>query len=627
MSCEKSSEQKHPCCIPLSNCNDTTAEGGRASEGACRVSSSRKSYKSMMVVEFGPHGIHAMASQDINAGTVIVQCLPLAHSLFNPPTNLLTEEEHYRDENRRCARCFFSERNVDETTVGRKQKFGRCSKCKVAFYCCRSCQEEDWNQQHKLECQYYSKMRKKNEKIGNIYATNAEEDVIPLLLRTFSALKIMRDGNQKSPEESLKNEVTGPHDALVSCGPDHFSSLMVSSEHIKPSQTEPKSSALLGVRMKIAIDLMEKVAIRGSANDNPQRDNNSAANSVWGYNKTVDDKSVAFTLHQSIERTLNAFKKNNFGIVDSLHSPFGEGVYPCAALLNHSCAPNCIIRYQLGLNVGTKYQSPILQIVACRNIAKGEELTHSYVDLALPTEERRARLMDTHGFECNCKRCHKNGCCVKLPENREDWILWPLKHKFAAMGCKSFGSLSTKLADVDLDNAIIGCQGLSENNKASIFLQAQKFEQNASKCMLEGNLEGELCNLSQGIDLFTRKGDVWFSPFHVQLYSLRGKYCAALLTNGLVNDAIAECEHIVSFLAVAFSHIKHHPLLGLQLFTLGDLYSEASFNQDSDELMNLFGTKAELAYIWAKEIIMVTHDHSDPMVKALEQKLESVPMK
>jgi len=413
---------------------------------------------------------------------------------------------------------------------------------------------------------------------------------------------------------------------LVSCGPDHFSSLMVSSEHIKPSQTETRSSALSGTSIKIAIDIMEKFAIKGSVYDKPQRDKNSAANSVWGYNNIVDDKRAAFTLHQSIERTLNAFKKNNFGIVDSLHSPFGEGVYPCAALLNHSCAPNCILRYEFGRKVGSKFQLPILQIVACRNIVKGEELTHSYVDLALPTVERRARLIGTHGFECKCIRCQKNGCCLELPENRGEWALWPLKHKFAAMEDKSCGSLSTKLTEVDLDEAIIGCHAISENGESNIFRQAQQFEQNAEECLLEGNVAGELCNLSQGIDLFAPKGDVWFSPFHVQLYSLRGKYFAALLTNGLVNDAIAECEHIVSFLAVAFSHVEHHPLLGLQLFTLGDLYSEASSNQDSNELMALFKTKAELAYIWAKEITLISHDHTDQIVEALEQKLARILM-
>ncbi|KAK1745705.1 hypothetical protein QTG54_003629 [Skeletonema marinoi] len=71
----------------------------------------------------------------------------------------------------------------------------------------------------------------------------------------------------------------------------------------------------------------------------------------------------SFTLDQALLRTDDAFKKNNFGILDALHSSIGEGegVYPCAALLNHSCAPNAILRYKLdsGDNGGKEERSTI----------------------------------------------------------------------------------------------------------------------------------------------------------------------------------------------------------------------------------------------------------------------------
>jgi hypothetical protein len=73
----------------------------------------------------------------------------------------------------------------------------------------------------------------------------------------------------------------------------------------------------------------------------------------------------SFTLDQALLRTDDAFKKNNFGILDALHSSIGEGVYPCAALLNHSCAPNAILRYKLdsgatgGRRRGVQYSFPL----------------------------------------------------------------------------------------------------------------------------------------------------------------------------------------------------------------------------------------------------------------------------
>jgi hypothetical protein len=76
------------------------------------------------------------------------------------------------------------------------------------------------------------------------------------------------------------------------------------------------------------------------------------------------------------------FQANNFGITDQLQTVIGGGVYPVGAILNHSCAPNCILTYS-----GSK------QIIrTLRDIEAGEELTHSYVDLCLPTPERRQSL-------------------------------------------------------------------------------------------------------------------------------------------------------------------------------------------------------------------------------------------
>ena len=96
---------------------------------------------SIMFTKQGPYGQHAMASQDIKAGSVIVQCLPLAHSLFFSPGTALTiheqESSEECNERRRCARCFHQEGGIDG---GRSQRFGRCSRCRVPYYCSRSCQ-------------------------------------------------------------------------------------------------------------------------------------------------------------------------------------------------------------------------------------------------------------------------------------------------------------------------------------------------------------------------------------------------------------------------------------------------------------------------------------------------------
>ena len=120
------------CCIPISG-NLCTSDGERADcLGVVNNDSS-------MVIRSGPHRFHAIASRDVKAGTVIVQCLPLAHSLLVPP-GMQGEELSIDDSGapKRCARCFASEgdRHCPRKTEG---KFGRCSICRVVSVCSSTC--------------------------------------------------------------------------------------------------------------------------------------------------------------------------------------------------------------------------------------------------------------------------------------------------------------------------------------------------------------------------------------------------------------------------------------------------------------------------------------------------------
>ena len=73
----------------------------------------------------------------------------------------------------------------------------------------------------------------------------------------------------------------------------------------------------------------------------------------------------------------------------------GHAFYTAAAAMNHSCAPNCV-SLRLGGNMA---------VVALRDLAAGEEMTHSYLGasalLLLPAPTRAAHLH----FVCYCARC------------------------------------------------------------------------------------------------------------------------------------------------------------------------------------------------------------------------------
>lgn len=492
-------------------------------------------------------------------------------------------------------------------------------------------QADDWNEQHKLECQYYVKRRKRSNDSMSFRANSPEEDAIPLLLRTFNSLKWLRENADSAVgvDESQQDEAD-IQQGVVSCGPRHFSSLMVSPEHYNSA-----TSTSSGSSMALAKELMESYAVRGASSSNHAEKESpetkvEATLGIWGYDKNDSDNNnerVSYTTHLAIQRTLDAFKKNNFGIVNSLHSPIGEGVYPCAALLNHSCNPNCILRYKFGVTnkVGQQqYHPPLLEIVACKDILSGEELCHSYVDLALCTQERQTRLLDTHGFVCECTRCKKGGCFLELPANRQDWELWPLKNGFRVHGGNDADETIPRLVKVDIDDAMTGCHGLSKPELEHINQLSRRWQQQANECMIQGDAPGELQSLQQATALYTSRGNVWLSPFYGQLYSVQCSYLSALFANGQFHEALEQCEHIVSFLAVAFSHVQNHPLLGLQLYTLGDLYSGAiamGGGSLTEEVKWSSDRKAKLAYAWAMKVMIVTHGANDPMVKTLEDNL------
>ncbi|KAL1893548.1 hypothetical protein Sste5346_006378 [Sporothrix stenoceras] len=85
------------------------------------------------------------------------------------------------------------------------------------------------------------------------------------------------------------------------------------------------------------------------------------------------------------------------------------GCYPSAARLNHDCRPN--LHYHIHGATQT--------VVAVRDIAAGEELSISYVDLLLPRTERQERLNDW-GFECSCSLCRNETASAEADKRIED---------------------------------------------------------------------------------------------------------------------------------------------------------------------------------------------------------------
>ncbi|KAJ8516899.1 hypothetical protein ONZ45_g5832 [Pleurotus djamor] len=108
------------------------------------------------------------------------------------------------------------------------------------------------------------------------------------------------------------------------------------------------------------------------------------------------------------------FGNNNFTIHSHLNS-FAHGIFPLASrLFNHSCVPNAAARYKL-----SGAQPVIMEVVALRDVAIGEEVCIPYLDPAL-LQTRQQVFQLTYGFHCKCLSCLWYGSIGTLPDLPED---------------------------------------------------------------------------------------------------------------------------------------------------------------------------------------------------------------
>ena len=92
----------------------------------------------------------------------------------------------------------------------------------------------------------------------------------------------------------------------------------------------------------------------------------------------------------------------------------GLAVFPLTCLMNHGCAPNAETRFDDAVAADRRRPSatigaaraspPRARVVALRDVAAGEELTHAYVDVERPAQVRAAALAG-FGIKCQCERC------------------------------------------------------------------------------------------------------------------------------------------------------------------------------------------------------------------------------
>ncbi|CAJ1955948.1 unnamed protein product [Cylindrotheca closterium] len=533
----------------------------------------------------------AIANQEFQPGEIVLRNAPLACSLFS---SLVSDRQ--QSQSQRCAYCF---------VPGSEQKLSRCGRCQsVWYYCSRDCQKKDFPL-HKKECIYWTTKNKDKAKQlnGRIRAE------ISLLIRTYAKIEVMQANKQQgeSSENTAVSSQSTKNTTIIQSGIQHLASL---SQY--PNALDSNEQSII-TEATTAILIWSKHQEGAEKKKKKEPPNNDKTTTTVG----IIDKKDHQNIRQQMEDLLRIFRVNNFGITDELLKVIASAVYPLGALLNHSCRPNCILRY----SYNNKKAPPVLEIVASRCIQKGEELTHSYVELVKPQRVRKERLQSNYGFECHCHRCcshnHNNNTSndwMQLQDsNQVGTFLDHSNPTFAASQTWTPPALPRGTNHDDAHGPL---------REMAIQLQAQ-----AKQCMAMDNIEGELMSLTQCVGVLSQllraqlgdgsnqgHDDDTLHQTCLELYQVRGDLLGTLIVAGQTKEAIQQCEYVVAFLVSILcdketANCPNHPILGLQLFTLGDLYTSVGWDD-----------KAQRTFAWARKIMLVSHGKDSDMVKLLKDR-------
>ena len=86
------------------------------------------------------------------------------------------------------------------------------------------------------------------------------------------------------------------------------------------------------------------------------------------------------------------------------------GLYPLAAMINHSCVPNAVRVFVMTPGKHKqqhKQENKWMMVHATTTIQQGEEIVWSYLPPTIPFPQRRQLLQQQHGFSCHCTRCQQ----------------------------------------------------------------------------------------------------------------------------------------------------------------------------------------------------------------------------
>ncbi|KAJ1302037.1 hypothetical protein OPQ81_000872 [Rhizoctonia solani] len=241
----------------------------------------------------------------------------------------------------------------------------RCQRCRVVCYCDQTCQKYDWRL-HKFECPALVTHSEKGATDPESSEQGDAERPVGTMLVPSEAVRALGRLlwlHSREKTDGVKQK--------------EFELLESHRDKIKPSSPQTASYTRLGHALSSFVS-----------------------------HGTPDPKKMSelgIGSAKEIVDLLSKFSANAHTLSTPSLTPIGVSISPVAALINHSCVPNCVVVFPKASE--SKKVPDEMLIIAIAKILPGTELTTSYVDLTLPTEHRQRILQERYFFSCHCLNC------------------------------------------------------------------------------------------------------------------------------------------------------------------------------------------------------------------------------
>ncbi|XP_058097233.1 histone-lysine N-methyltransferase ASHR1 isoform X2 [Magnolia sinica] len=290
---------------------------------------------------------------------------------------------------------------------------------------------------------------------------------------------------------------------------------------------------------------------------------------------------------KEVARNFSKLACNAHTICDSELRPLGTGLYPVISIINHSCLPNSVLVFEGRLAV----------VRAVEPIAKGAEVSISYIETAASTTTRQKALKEQYLFTCTCSRCMKVGLYEDLQESAvlegyrckdkkcDGFLLLDSDKKVFI--CQQCGLVRTQQ---EIEKIATEVEQLSE--KATLSQSSGNFFEASAMYKIIEQLQLQLCH-----------------PLSINLMRTRETLLKILMELKDWRGALSYCRLTIPVYERVYPAI--HPLVGLQYYTCGKL-----------EWLIEETRVALKSFTKAADVLRITHGTSTPFVKELFSKLE-----